>query len=328
MQKLLYLLLFITSVAFSDQLIIEPDMGREPLLKAFSESQREINLVMYGFTDQRLLDALISQKNRGKNLKIILEKTPYRMEQQNNGVIRKLRRNKISLKLSLKGFQLIHQKTLLIDHQKALVMTFNFTKSTFKNQARNFALLIDDQEKVQAIQQLFDADWQGSPVMDSPFIITGHKSRQKIIDEIGNSHHTIQVYTQALKDYKIIGALKAAVERGVTVQVLTSKMPSKKQLEYLKRGNVTLIESKNLFIHAKVFIFDSKRALIGSTNLTKASLEKNRELSIITEDKNVIEQLERTFLQDAKLQIQTTSHNQPSSYLKELVSLIKTMNKL
>ena len=42
-------------------------------------------------------------------------------------------------------------------------------------------------------------------------------------------------------------------------------------------------------------IIDDEKALVGSMNLTKPSIENNRELSIVTSDKNILEGLERTF---------------------------------
>lgn len=46
--------------------------------------------------------------------------------------------------------------------------------------------------------------------------------------------------------------------------------------------------TRSPLMHAKLIVSDRRRAIIGSHNLTRAGLETNRELSIITEDFNVV----------------------------------------
>jgi phosphatidylserine/phosphatidylglycerophosphate/cardiolipin synthase-like enzyme len=58
--------------------------------------------------------------------------------------------------------------------------------------------------------------------------------------------------------------------------------------------------SKQYIIHAKVIIVDQQRAIIGSINLTRNSLESNRELAIITHDPKVLLKLIIVFKQDWK----------------------------
>lgn len=70
------LLLLLALPVHAAQLIIEPDMGREPILNALNDSKQSIQLVMYGFTDQAILNALIQKKIAGRTVKVILEETP------------------------------------------------------------------------------------------------------------------------------------------------------------------------------------------------------------------------------------------------------------
>src|SRR3990167_5225691 len=97
MRALLLMLLisFVTS-AFADQLIIEPDMGRQPIVDAINQAKQSIHLVMYGFTDEALLSAILKQKSHGKTIKIILEDQPYKVETENEKIIRQFEQNQIS----------------------------------------------------------------------------------------------------------------------------------------------------------------------------------------------------------------------------------------
>lgn len=178
-------------------------------------------------------------------------------------------------------------------------MTFNLTRSAFKND-RNFALIIDDPKRVKAIDDLFAADWNSKAVnLISPdLIVSPQNSREKLISLINRAQHSIQVYAQSLSDYKITGALAKAARKGVKVEMLTSAKLTEKRADFLAKAGVKVRVSKRYYIHAKAFIFDNKKAVIGSINLTKASLDNNRELAIMTNDPKVISQLKKTFQRD------------------------------
>lgn len=288
-----------TCIAHADQLIIEPEMGRTPLLSAIDSAQHSIDLVMYGFTDKTLLDALIQEKLKGRNLRIILEKNPYKAEDENHATITTLKTHQIPWQGEISPYQLIHQKTLILDNKKALVMTFNFTHGTFKNQ-RNFALVIDDAKKINGIKSIFSADWNHIPYVNSSsdIILSPDNSRMQLQSLISRAHEHIRIYAQNINDYKIVGALAKAAKKGVKVEIITSGKMREKQSHYLTRSGVEIYYHKTLIIHAKVLMIDNDLAVIGSINLTRHSLDENRELAIITHDPMVLKQLTQTFNKD------------------------------
>jgi cardiolipin synthase len=321
------LFFFFSIPAFADQLIIEPEMGREPIISALNNAKQTIDLVMYGFTDTDILNALI-RKHSQTNVKVILEDKPYKHDDENIKTINTLRTNNIAQQGAIAPFRLIHQKTLLIDGKKAYVMTFNFTHSTFKNE-RNFALVIDDAKKVNAIAAVFSADWNHKPVVTSSpeLIYSPDGSRDKLIALIESAHDHIQLYAQSVSDYKIIGALAKTARSGVNIDILTSNKLSDKQTNYLRRAGVSIHISKHLYIHAKAMIIDNKLAVIGSTNLTRSSLEDNRELSVVTYDKNVIKQLTDTFNRDWNETKQARSHRNHNINQRVLIHAMKALSK-
>ncbi len=290
---------FLNSFACADELIIEPDMGREPIIKALQQANHSIDLVMYGFTDSTLLNNLLAQQTRSKKLRVILENKPYRAEDENQGTVAQLQARHIAWQGSIPPYRLIHEKTLIIDHRKALVMTFNFTRASF-NKERNFALVIDDAKRTSEIADIFSADWKHLPVHSpsAQLLLSPEDSRVKLMNLIANAHHSIQVYAQTLSDYDITGALAKAARKGVTVQLLLSTHLKQKVFAYLTRAGVAVHYSKVLVIHAKVFIIDEEKAVLGSINLTASSLDDNRELSAITQDRHVIQLLLATFNKD------------------------------
>lgn len=304
----LALLLLVFNTAFADQLIVEPEMGREPILHELQAAKHSIHLVMYGFTDEAFLNTLLQQNMAGKKIQILLENHPYRAENENDKTIAVLNAEHIAWQGAIPPFRLIHQKTWVIDERKAIVMTFNLTHSAFKqhfdNKAtkkqRNFAIILDDERKVKDIESLFAADWKHIPTHfnSSDIIISPDNSRQSLLNLIAQAKQSLRIYAQTLADEQIINALKNAAIKGVAVQVLCSTPFDKAQQKEMIRAGINLKVSKKMIIHAKVFIVDSKTSLLGSINLTRSSLEDNRELSIITKDPKVLAPLLATFNKD------------------------------
>ncbi len=326
---LLFFLFSISVPAWADELIIEPEMGKEPIINAIQSAQYSVDLVMYGFTEPSLLNALIAQKMKGRTVNIILENHPYKAEGENNKIIAKLNSHHIAWLGHIPPYHLIHQKTLILDHRKAIVMTFNFTHTTFKNE-RNFALVLDEPEKVRHIASLFSADWNHVPTHNpvSELIVSPDDSRNKLIAHIKQAKKTMQIYAQNINDYKIVGALAKAAKQGVSVQILTSAKMRKKQEQYLTRAGVKIHYSEAFIIHAKVFNIDDELAIIGSINLTRASLDDNREMSVLTRDPIVIKQLHTTFNQDWNAAGQANSYPHLQKILSNQRMLSRTLRRI
>lgn len=299
--KIILVILFslVSLPVFADRLIVEPDSGRQPILNTISQARASLDLAIYGFTDEELLQGLISAKNSNKQIRLLLQHFPYQTPEENLPAIQKLSAAHIAYNFSPPDFYFFHQKTLLIDQRLALIMTFNFTRPTFKNQ-RNFGLLISDPLMVKEIQNVFNADWQGGRFTpQQPNLIwSPDNSRQKIIELIHDAKSSIQIYAQGLSDHQVIGALANAAHHGVQIRILTSGSPPGKKWVFLQKAGVQFrIGNKNI-IHAKVIIIDAKKAMLGSINFTKASINMNRELSIITYESKIIAELLNTFQSD------------------------------
>jgi len=128
-----------------------------------------------------------------------------------------------------------------------------------------------------------------------------YKIESAITAHLFNGQTEIKIYAQDITDYKIIGALAKAARHGVSVKIVLSVSPEKfanGKFSFLQKAGVILHNTHHFYIHAKTMLVDQKLAMLGSINFTKASLEDNRELSVITEDQKVIRQLNDTFNHD------------------------------
>ncbi|MES2217872.1 MAG: phospholipase D-like domain-containing protein [Pseudomonadota bacterium] len=326
-RSLFFVLLLLVQVncRADETLIVEPDMGRAPILAAIKQAQSSVDLVMYGLTDNSFINALITAQSQHKNVRILLQHYPYQSTDENLKAIQELQAANMALRWPDDKFKLTHQKTFLFDGHSALVLTFNLTHSSFTKE-RNFGLLITDPGLVEKIQQVFNADWQHNAVNihDPDLVFSPDASREQLLDLIDAAHASIKIYAEGLSDYQIVGALAKAARRGVDVAILTSTFHDKKpgkQFAYLTRAGVKINFSKNYIIHAKVMIIDDDRALLGSINFTRQSINNNRELSVIIHDQKIIHQLTHTFNSDW----QADHHlaRQQKTQMKQTVKLLK-----
>ncbi len=320
---------FLTSTLHAEQLIIEPDAGRTPLLTAIQHAKSSVDVVMYGFTDLAFMNALINAHTDKKTVRILLEPEPYRATNENSLAIRQFRTANVDLYWPASSFQLTHEKALIFDQQTAMVLTFNLTHSSFRNE-RNFGLVLTDPGQLREIEAVFMADThhQHFTVSQPNLVWSPDNSREKILRLIRSARSEIKIYAQDISDYKIIGALAASARSGIDVKILSSIPPEKlhgKKFSYLSKAGVTIHHSRHYYIHAKVMLIDQKRVLIGSINFTQSSLEKNRELSVITEDPNVIHQINTTFDDDWGTMQKTARHKLPTLSSRQLLHELNTL---
>lgn len=284
------------------RLITEPNEGDTPFINAITHAKQKIDLVMYGFTDGHIRKALIDAHERGVNVRIILEHTPYLSLNENRYTIKILRRHHIAVADAPPGIQLVHQKTLIIDNKAAWIMTLNFTYSAFHKQ-RNFAVIDDNLKDITEIESVFNADWQQRHLKQQTWRLLWSpiNMRSSLLHLIQSASHSIKIYAMGLNDYKIIGALAQAAKKGVAVKLLMTNAYNKlnySKLHYLKKAGVVVHLNQFPIIHAKMILVDDSKAYVGSANFTKASLDNNRELGVEVRNPAILELLNHQFLQD------------------------------
>jgi cardiolipin synthase len=162
-----------------------------------------------------------------------------------------------------------------------------------------------DANDVVAIEQTFNADWNGQnslPAQAGDDLVWSPNARGQLVTLINNATSSLQIYNEEIQDPQIISALEQAALRGVNVEIdMTSSPNWKSAFTALTNAGVhvrTHAPNAPLYIHAKIIIADSAEAFVGSQNFSSTSLDQNRELGLITSGPNVISSLTKTFAQD------------------------------
>ncbi len=285
-------------------LFYEPDMGREPILNGIKNAQNSIDLEVYTFSDTDVLRELKNAKLRGVKVRVILEENPYGGYSTNKNTYDKLRYYGIDVKWDNKAYNFTHSKFLVIDNKTGYILTLNLAKSAFTKN-REFGIITSDKKVVEELTKIFEADWYRKPYnpkSDSILVVSPENSRTKIETLLRSAHGEILMYAEEISDLTIERILKERRAYGAVVKIIiadpNSVEDNARVIDELKKYGIDIKYVSSPFIHAKAIIVDEKYAFIGSENLSSNSLDNNREVGIITDNKEVIDQLVEVFSWD------------------------------
>ena len=259
---------------------------------------------MYEFKDKTIADALINAEKRGVTVRVLINQGYYgKEEKMNEPAYSYLQSQGVSVHWTPSYFALTHQKTLIVDQNKALIMTFNFTPEYYAT-ARDFGIVDTDQNDVDAIENTFNNDWESGRVFASNAddLVWSPGSDTDMLLIINSAKKELDIYNEEMADTRIVQVLENAVKRGISVDiVMTYQSADKENLNALKSSGATLHlfhGEKGTYIHAKMIIADQLHAFLGSENFSFGSLDQNRELGIFLSDPNIINSLFHTFSLD------------------------------
>jgi len=285
------------------QLFVEPDDGVQPVLQIIDQSQRTLDVAMYLLSDRDVNRALLEAKQRGVQVRVMLEEHPYGSGPGNASIYQTLRGAGVATAWAPANFQLSHDKYAIADQRTALVGTANWSHSAFTAN-REYLVVDTNPGDVQALQGLFDADWkrQAAEISDPHLVVSPTNSRSDFLALIDSAQHGVDVEAEELQDSNVEDALVHAAQRGVTVRVVTvaaqGNDANASGRRRLTAGGVQVRSLESPYVHAKDLIADKRTAFIGSENISTSSLDQNREVGLLIDDASAITTLENTFSSD------------------------------
>lgn len=262
-----------------------------------------IDITVYMLSDKNIKNKLIEKNKNGLNINIILEKTPFGGGNINYKTYNELSSYGINIKYSNPEFSLTHAKYIIIDKKEALIMTSNLTYSGL-NKDRDFAIYEDDQEIINNLVYLFDKDFNYKKYKNENenLIVSPTNSRTKIESIIKSANSDIKMYIENINDNGILNILIKKMKDGVSLKIVgpdSKKIESNSEyLDKLKLNGAEIKYLKNPYQHAKMLMIDEKIMYLGSINFSRQSLDENREVGIITINKNSIKKVLNTFNTD------------------------------
>lgn len=290
--------------------------GRPAFADLVNEAKTSVKLYMYRLTDNYMISVLKKAAARGVKVQVLLD--PVKLKESTmQSKLKSLLAGGVEARGGSPQFSMTHAKSMVVDGRRGIVSTMNLTW-TFRD-SRGFGVVIDDVSALGEIERVFDADWTlagGAPaalpaVTDPNLIWTPANSEAKLIDLARAAGRTIEILVENLGMTPLLDELIAASARGVKVRVIvplctTSSNPlhnayfaAKLTAAKIDVRNVPLPHSEERpYSHAKMMAVDGHLIYLGSQNFSKNSLQKSRELGLITDDRALYGELIRLWNDD------------------------------
>lgn len=290
-------------------LITEPDAGMAPIYAFLASARHTVDLVMYEFEDVEAERILAADAARGVRVRVILDQAD--VGAVNRPARSYLLAHGVAVRWASSRYELTHEKSAVVDGRAALVTTMNLGPARYESTDRDFAVLDSDPKDVAAIDSTFDADWRATATVPSPGsdLLWSPGAEDEMVALVESARSAVLVENEEMGDSRVTHALERAAAHSVdVVVVMTRSSEWSAALDALAAAGVEVRtypeDSTSLYIHAKVIAVDpghaDSRVFVGSQNFSSASLDRNRELGIVTADPSLVRAIAYTVDRDAR----------------------------
>jgi phosphatidylserine/phosphatidylglycerophosphate/cardiolipin synthase-like enzyme len=121
------------------------------IVHALDQSEREVLVQAYGFTNNAIAQALVRAHQRGVAVRVVLDE---KSSPSNRYVMEVLSQAQVALRLDGRH-AIAHNKVMVIDEQVVITGSFNFTNSAATRNAENFLILKSNQ-----LAMRYKREWQ------------------------------------------------------------------------------------------------------------------------------------------------------------------------
>jgi cardiolipin synthase A/B len=266
-----------------------------------------VRMTMYELADDDAVEALIDAHRRGVDVRVILD-TAFHGHATNQSAYDQLQSCGVAVKWAPND--VIYQKTIAVDHTLAAVATGNLTRRYYPT-SRDALIVTTNPSDVAAIATTFDADFTATAAhppaaTPAPQLIWSPIGRAAFLQRIDTTEHTLDITTEELKDRALLNAIDKAARRGVACRIVLTDNPAwTNAIDEVSASGCSVhllpATASALYMHEKIVLTDDNTLIIGSHNLSTASLTENRELSLLldtTTAPDVIATVRATFDSD------------------------------
>ncbi len=291
------------------KLIVMPDDGIQPLLKAIGRARSSIEIKVFLFSESRLVNAVIEAYKRGVKTRIMLNPARRSGESDNELTYHILHDAGLDVRATHPEFQVTHEKSMVIDEQVAYIKSLNWAPRNFAL-TRDYAVITTQPEEVAEVLACFNADWDRTSFegdTDAGLVWCPGNGRERIVRFIDGAEHSLFLQNERYQDLTVIEHLVRARSRGVNVRLMSlpphslkgGKLPEGVNgLRVMEDVGIKIRKLRGLHLHAKMILADGERAIVGSMNFAPGSFDERRELGIEVSDKRIVKRLGKVFARD------------------------------
>ena len=272
------------------QLIIQPEAGVMPIVKAIRSARKRIDVFIFRVDRDEIEKALVQAVQRGVTVRALIAHTNRGGEARLRKLEQRLLASGVLVSRTADDLVRYHAKYMIADSVLHL-FGFNFTRIDI-DKSRSFAISTRDLKAVQEATKLFESDVLRQPYTPgkSNLVISPDNARAMLTSFIRGARRELVIYDAKVQDPGMIKLLKERAARGVAVRVL-GKVKG-------KEGNIDARGLATMRLHVRAIVRDGTRAFVGSQSLRKLELDGRREVGLIISNPTVARKLLQVFETD------------------------------
>lgn len=275
------------------KLIVLPDDGVTPLMKAIHRAKRRIDMVIFRFDRVDLEKALAAAVTRGVVVRVLIAHTNGGGEKRLRKLEPRLLEAGVTVARTADDLPRYHGKMVLIDDE-LFVLGFNFTRLDIER-SRSFGIVARQPKLLKEAEALFEADSTRQPYQPGKeqLVVSPDTSRQRLTALIAGARKQLLIYDARISDKLILRVLRERVEAGVEIRVI-GKLAK-------PMAGVATRTCSDLRLHVRAIVADGTQVFIGSQSLRKMELDQRREIGVIVKDARITRKVMAVFEADWNL---------------------------
>src|SRR5262245_51341681 len=273
------------------KLLVQPEDGVFPVLKAINKARRSIDMHIFRLDQKEIEKALKAAIDRGVVVRTLIAHTAARGEKG----LRKLEQRLLDAgaTVSRTDSELLryHGKMMIVDGVWLYVFAFNFTRLDIEH-SRSLGVATRKRALVQEAMRLFQADFDRKPYTGGAkdFLVSPVNARERLTAFLKGAKKHLLIYDGALTDNKMIDALQSRLEAGVDVRIIGKVEKGKHDLE------AEAFVGKRQ--HLRCIVRDGRAAFLGSQSLRRTELDARREIGVVVRDSKLVAEIVKIFESD------------------------------
>lgn len=290
-------------------LLTMPDSGAAAVKRLIDSAEKTLRIKMFEFDSETLIEAVLDAQRRFVDVAVLLNPVRSSGARPNDSTLERFREAGIGVGWTSPRFKISHEKSMIVDHSKLLISTFNYSDK-YLTKTRDYGVLVEDPAIIAEVADCFEADRNADPFLlrkNSPLAWGNQDARCVVAAFIDAAQKELWIQHPKFHDIAILDHVLEARARGVSVHLLCggdhgiedyNLLETFSQQRILARAGVHLRKQRHLKLHAKMMIADGHRAMVGSMNIDKDAYDVRRELGIVLSDGALVKALSKTFEAD------------------------------
>lgn len=274
------------------------DDCKEKIISLIIDSNNSIECAIYDITSKDISQALISEKEKGNQIRIV---TDYGRSSTKTSQVGILKTSGIDVLLSPSESSYMHNKFCVFDDNIVVIGSTNFTENSFSESYNNI-MIFENPKLTEILKEKINSFYLGKFSKDSTvlgediysdfsiYFCPNRFCELSVLDKVKEAEKNIvcMIYSFTLDD--LADELINAKQRGINIKIILENQQITQYSEYqkLKANNIDVIlDNRPFLMHNKFCVIDEETLMTGSMNFSVNGINNNDESLLIIKDKNL-----------------------------------------